>query len=384
MNNAPVRVHFDMQFIGIHCGMGTYETELALRLMKYDDLNITASYFLPSGENRHTGQFNFPVKRVKIPTPLVYNALPVSKRRIIHAIEKPIFWMMRPFLSYNSMVRNTGDNVYVFFENRIPVVPVKGKIIAVIHDVRSLRLDEKNKYREIITRVNTEDIIRKADLIITVSEFTKKELIDIFRVDRARIEVVYNGVDVSAFSGEYDVSKYGLPEKYILYFGSCDKHKNVESLVKSYALLPSDLRQEYPLVITNPSDSVKACAESCGVSGQVQYLYRVPDVDKVGIYRGASLFVWPSLYEGFGIPILEAQASGVPVVSSNAGVMPEVTGDSAVLADPKDTESIASAIQRVLTDEALHSDLVMKGFENIKRFSWDESAQKLHDIITSL
>ncbi|MBQ7216441.1 MAG: glycosyltransferase family 4 protein, partial [Synergistaceae bacterium] len=364
MNNSPVRVHFDMQSVGVHCGMAVYETELALRLMKYDDLNISASYFLPSGEDRYTEQFSFPVKRVKIPTPLVYNALPVGKRKLLHAAEKPIFWILRPFLSYDFLVKDTGNDVYVFFENRVPIVPVKGKIIAVVHDVRSLRFEEVNKHREIITLVNTEDIIRKADLIITVSEFTKKELTDIFRADSARIEVVYNGVDGSAFAGDYDVSKYSLPEKYILYFGSCDTHKNVGALVKSYALLPAELRQEYQLVITNPTDSVKACAEACGISGQVQYLYRVPDEDKAGIYRGASLFVWPSLYEGFGIPILEAQASGVPVVCSDAGVMPEVTGDSAMLFDPKDTEGIASAIQRVLTDEGLRRDLVQRGFEN--------------------
>lgn len=373
-----------MQCVGIHCGMATYETELALRLMKYDDLNITASYFLPAGEDRHTEQFSFPVKRVKIPTPLVYHALPVSKRKLLHAIEKPIFWMMRPFLSYNSLVENTGDNVYVFFENRIPVLPVKGKIIAVIHDVRSLRFNEDNKHREHITRISTEGIIKRADVIITVSEFTKKELTEIFHADPDRIKVVYNGVTPAAFSGDYDVSRYGLPEKYILYFGSCDKHKNVESLVKSYTLLPAEFRAEYTLVITNPSDSVKACADSCGVSGQVQYLYRVPDEDKAGIYRGASLFVWPSLFEGFGIPILEAQASGVPVVCSNATVMPEVAGDSTLLVNPKDTQAIASAIRSVLTDENLRRDLVMKGRENIKRFSWDKSAQKLHDIIVSI
>ncbi len=98
----------------------------------------------------------------------------------------------------------------------------------------------------------------------------------------------------------------------------------------------------------------------------------------------ASVFVWPSLFEGFGLPILEAQASGVPVVSSNATSMPEVAGDSAILVDPKDTKAIASAVERVLTDDELHKNLVMKGFENIKRFSWDESAKKLHDIILSL
>ena len=180
------------------------------------------------------------------------------------------------------------------------------------------------------------------------------------------------------------MSKYDLPERYILYFGSCGGHKNVPALVKAYSILPAELKDNYKLVITNPSSEVKNLVNTSGLSRQVQYLNSVPDSDKPSVYRRASLFVWPSLYEGFGIPILEAQASGVPVVSSNATVMPEVAVDSAVLVDPKDTEAIASAIERVLTNEGVNKELIAKGYENIKRFSWDESAKKLHDIIIQL
>ncbi|MBR0257507.1 MAG: glycosyltransferase family 4 protein [Synergistaceae bacterium] len=386
---GKIRVHLDMQCVDLPCGMGRNETEIALRLMKYDDLDITASYFLPIGDDRNVRQFDFPVRRVKIPTPLVYHALPVKKRRIIHAIEKPLFWLARHFVSYDSLVGDTGNNVYVFFENRIPVVPVKGKIIAVINDLIPLVFaGSANRGREVNTRINTEEIIRRADRIISISEYTKKTITDLFSTGDKNIDVIHVGVDPNAFSGSYDASnlrkEYALPEKYILYFGSCQKNKNVESLVKAYALLPERLRAEYRLLITNPSDSVKECIDQSGIAGNVHFLHNVPEKDKPAIYREASLFVWPSFYEGFGMPVTEAQAAGIPVVCSNATSMPEAAGDGAVFFDPENVGEIKAAIERCLEDENLRRELVAKGYENVKRFSWDESARKFHDIITSL
>lgn len=386
---GKIRVHLDMQCVDVPCGMGRNETEIALRLMKYDDLDITASYFLPIGDDRNTSQFDFPVKRVKIPTPLVYHALPTGNRKIIHAIEKPLFWLARHFVSYDSLVGDTGNNVYVFFENRIPVVPVKGKIIAVIHDLIPLIFEESaNKGRKVNTRINTEEIIRRADKIITVSNFTRKNLVDTFGINADSIEVAHNGVDTVVFSGAYDSirlrKEYALPEKYILYFGSCMKNKNVESLVKAYALMPEDLRGKYKLVITNPSATVKECITHAGIAEYVHFLHNVPEKDKPGIYREASLFVWPSFYEGFGMPVTEAQAAGIPVACSNATSMPEAAGDGAVFFEPGNVDEIVAAMVRILTSESLCRELVAKGYENVKRFSWDESAKKFHDIITSL
>ena len=225
-----------------------------------------------------------------------------------------------------------------------------------------------------------------------MSEYSRKGIAECFNVDGSQIEVVYNAVNAEEFSRDKSSSeyfrglrkKYGLPEKYILHFGNCLPHKNVEGMIRAYAMLPENLRAEYGLVIPNPNGSVRKCAGENGVSGNVIYTDKIPDEDKPGIYQLASLFAWPSYIEGFGIPILEAQASGVPVVSSNTASMPEVAGNAAVYFDPYDTAGMSEAMRRCLTDEILRGELVAKGYENIKRFSWDKSAEKFHDIITSL
>ena len=372
-----------MQSVGIPCGMGIYQTELALRLMKYDDLDITASYFLPVGEDRNVECFDFPVKRVKFPTPFLYHTALGKSRRLLHAIERPLFRMLRPFVTYESLVGDTGKNIYIFFDNRVPLVRVSGRIIAVIYDIIPMKCGSPDSGEAV--KKNTEEVVRKASKIITISEHSKKDIEESFHVSPEQIEVLYCGINPSDFAEDRDISRYNLPEKYILYFGSCNAHKNVPALVKAYSILPAEFMDTYKLVITNPSNEIKDLVNAQGISEHVHYLDEVPDEDKPGIFRGASLFVWPSLYEGFGLlPILEAQASGVPVVCSNAASMPEVAGDSAILFDPHDTEAIASAIERVLTNEDLRDELAVKGCENIKRFSWDKSAQKLHDIIINL
>ena len=179
-------------------------------------------------------------------------------------------------------------------------------------------------------------------------------------------------------------AEYGLPEKYILYVGSCFGHKNIPSLIKAYSLLPDDLKDTYKLAITNANDDVKNSAIENHVSGNMIYLKRFPDRDKAKIYQGASLFAFPSLHEGFGIPLIEAMAAGVPVVSSSASVMPEVVGDAALLFEPRDVHGMSRAMERVLTDENLRCELIAKGYENVKRFSWEKSAEKLHDVIINL
>ena len=133
-----------------------------------------------------------------------------------------------------------------------------------------------------------------------------------------------------------------------------------------------------------PNDEVRQLAVELGITDRVIFADNVPEKDKPGIYQLASLMAWPSYIEGFGIPILEAQASGVPVVSSNTSSMPEVGGDSVIYFDPNDTDEMSKAMSKCLTDETLRSELIAKGYENINRFSWDKSAEKFYGIITSL
>lgn len=385
----PVKVHLNLQSVDIPCGMSRYETEITRRLKNYDDIELEPSYVSMFFKN--TDALDFPVKRIKIPSPLVFRG--TGRRAMLF---KP-FNIFKPFYSYNFLSGGSSDDVYVFFENKIPDIRLKGKIVVVVHDIIPLRVnsnpsrksnDHLGKRTRYVTERNTRDILKKASQIIVDSEFTRKDLADYFDIDPSGIEVIYCGINSDIYSRKYDLlnvrEKYNLPEKYILYFGACAAHKNVETLIRAYSKLPESLRREYKLVITNPVEDITDCANDCKVSDYVHYIRAVPESDKPAIYQMASLFVWPSFYEGFGLPVLEAMSSGVPVVCSNVTSMPEVAGDAAVLVDPLDDSGMAHEIERVLCDENLRKELIAKGYENIKRFSWDDSAKKFHDIITGL
>ena len=392
--DSPLCVHVNSQAFGIHCGIAVYSEEITSRLSQYPDMKIDALYVSVSESERHS---RIPLRRVNFPEHLAFNercqmnidAVRTFASKIIHRLSGSSE-------SYNDLVDGSSDDVYLFFDNRIPRIKINGKIAVVIHDIKPLRIMGRNVItnciNKYIVRHNTAAALAQASAIITVSEYSRQDIAEYFGISPDKIHVVYNAVDIPFFSRERTSpekfmhlrSEYGLPEKYILYFGGCVKSKNVARLIEAYAALPETLRREYKLVITNPMKYVKKCAQRCGVSGSVIYLHSVPEDDKPALYQMAALFVWPSLLEGFGLPVVEAQASGVPVVCSNASSMPEVAGDAAVLFDPYDVKSIASAVERVLTDEGLRDELVAKGYENIERFSWEESARKLHDIIISM
>ncbi|MBQ7594925.1 MAG: glycosyltransferase family 4 protein, partial [Synergistaceae bacterium] len=380
-------VHFAFTFLNTHAGMGTYETELAERLIKYEDLNISSLYFSLLSKGH---QFvNFPVKHVRLPKGFVFDRFNDKFSRGIFRVFRNIF---RKCVSYNILSKSfSDDDVYVFFENDLPRMRLKGKILAVIHDIIPLRVKEYSSMYELCLK-NSNDILSRASRIITVSEFSRKDIADFFGIDKNRIDVVYNGVDVEEFSClntsktvmEQLRIKYLLPEKYILYFGGSDPRKNVEAVINAYSILPDELQKIYKLVITNPSQKVMDLALEKGITSNVHFIRNIPSEDKPGIYQMAACFLWLSFYEGFGLPLVEAQASGVPVVCSNVTSMPEVVGDSALLVSPYDIRAISSKIEEILIDKELRENLIAKGYENIKRFSWDESAKKLHDIIINL
>ena len=333
-------------------------------------------------------RLSFPVRQIIFPQSLAFN---YGFR--LRTLAVPILKFLRPVFNCNAMMKGDSEGVYVFFENKIPEIKLEGKIIAVIHDIIPLRMSnlETFKGRMLFKSVmhNMEKVLSNATKIITVSEFSKSDILDYFGLkDDGRIEVVRCGADVSDFSRTYNFDtlrkEYGLPKKYMLYFGQCGTRKNLCSLIKAYSLLPKSLREEYKVVIANPKPHVKKCAEECGVSDNMHYIYRVPDKDRPGIYQAASLIVLPSFYEGFGLQIVEGMAAGVPVLCSNVTSMPEVAGNAAILIDPHNIQDISQGIERGLTDETLRAELIRKGYENIKRFSWDKSAEKFHSIITSL
>lgn len=235
--------------------------------------------------------------------------------------------------------------------------------------------------------------LERADAIMAISEATKQDFVELMGADPARVHVVYPGI--AACVGPPDDregaarlrARYGVQRPYILYVGSLGPHKNVEALVRVFRRLRQSRRIDHQLVLcgaTRWGRAVVAAASDLTAAGSCVMLDFIPPDDVPRFYRHAEVFVFPSLYEGFGLPVLEAMACGAPVVSSNAGALPEVVGDAGLLVSPTDEEAIGDALHRVLTDPALREHLRAKGYRRAARFDWRESARRALKLFTDV
>lgn len=259
--------------------------------------------------------------------------------------------------------------------------------IITIHDLAFLAMPEtfplgKRFYKSLAVRQS----IRKADKIIVVSHATKEECIRVLNVPKEKIKVIYNGID-SNFKkiNSPDIidnarRKFGLFRKFILFVGTLEPRKNIIRLIRAFHQMRTSVHVEHELVIAGKKgwlySGIFDEVDRLGLKDSVHFLSYVTPKDLVNLYSTADMFVYPSLYEGFGFPPLEAMACELPVVASNISSMPEVLGDAAVLVNPYNVNSIAEGIFKVLTDDALRLSLIEKGLERVKIFSWDKSAKE--------
>ena len=222
-------------------------------------------------------------------------------------------------------------------------------------------------------------IAKNGKKIITVSNFSKKEIISLLGIDEKKIEVIYNGISCN-FNYNPTIHK----KNYILAVSSLDPRKNFKNLILSFEKINL---KNYRLVIVGSENKVFSNAEIKNLMKKIQnveFTGYVSDNKLVKLYQEAKIFVYPSLYEGFGIPPLEAMASGTPVISSNVASLPEVCGDAVYYVNPYDVNDIAKGIETVLKDEKLQKELVQRGLERVKLFNWEKSANKLIKIIEGL
>jgi glycosyltransferase involved in cell wall biosynthesis len=225
--------------------------------------------------------------------------------------------------------------------------------------------------------------IGKADRIIVISDFIKKSAIE-FGLPEEILRTIHLGVDGETFRlkdsnqlGETK-KKFNLPDNFILFVGSIEPRKNLLRLVQAYLSLEKTIRNEFKLVLVGfkgweNREIMELLSEA---KEDILYAGYVPEQELADIYNLATLFVYPSLYEGFGLPALEAMACGCPVVTSNVASIPEVCGDAAMLVDPLDEESIADGLRRLVGDETLRQELRLKGLDRVKLFSWERSAKE--------
>jgi len=263
----------------------------------------------------------------------------------------------------------------------------KKKLVSTIYDATVFTHPECHSRANVIRcRKGIEESIRNARAIIAISEHTKKDLIERLNAPDGMITVTHLAAgpeyheikDPSAL--EAVRKKYSLPHKYILFVGSLEPRKNVKTLLKGYASLSETVKREFSLVIAGAkgwlNSDIPGIVKELGIEKTTVFPGFIDKEDMSAVYSAASVFVFPSLYEGFGLPILEAFACGVPVITSNTSSMPEVAGDAAVLVDPLDAAALGAAMERILTDEAAQMDLRARGLERAALFSWERCARE--------
>jgi glycosyltransferase involved in cell wall biosynthesis len=242
----------------------------------------------------------------------------------------------------------------------------------------------------------TRRALRKAARVIAVSQFTKNEIEKLLAVPDARIEVVYNAIDerflrghATAADRELIAQRYQVNHPFILYAGAIRPHKNVVRIIEAFSALKSELQkeQQFPdlklIIIGDDLSShprLRRTVVRSGVQNDVRFLGFVPiEVLRI-FYDVAKIFVFPSLYEGFGLPPLEAMAHGTPVVASNTSSLPEVVGNAALLVNPENVFEIRRGLQRALLDPALRERMKQRGYEQAQRFSWTSSVSRILEI----
>jgi len=250
-----------------------------------------------------------------------------------------------------------------------------GKIIVTIHDLAFLENPSwfsKSFYW--FYKLLIPKLAKKAKRIFTVSQFSKQEIINKLHISPLKVDVIYNGVNES-----FSIPKGNCKDNFVMYVGSLDPRKNMIRLLTAAKQLPSELK------VVVVGGSAKSFAESTSnelLTGNVEFTGYVDDEVLHDLYSKAKAFVYPSLYEGFGIPPLEAQAMGVPILISNIPVFKEVFGDSALYCDPNSVESIGGGLKRIIgLSDSQREGLLEKGYENLEKYSWDQSALILYETL---
>jgi glycosyltransferase involved in cell wall biosynthesis len=272
------------------------------------------------------------------------------------------------------------------------VVPLvaRGPQVVTVHDVNYLgHKGWRTGIGRNAFRFFAERTVKRADRIIAVSEFSRQEIVKHMDVRADKVVVVHSaGRDAvkrnGALSAESDLVR-AMTRPYIMAFSALSAHKNIGRLIEAFGRISHSVTHDLVLVGHMPVKSaMRAELEAAGGDERIHFTGYIPDADVAALMQNASLFAFPSLYEGFGLPLLDAQNAGVPVVCSSAGSLPEISGDAALLFDPLSVDDMAAALRKGLLDADLRSRLVTKGLENAHSFSWDKTARETLDIYSNV
>lgn len=260
--------------------------------------------------------------------------------------------------------------------------------VSTIHDLSQLHVPAKyDAFRMFYIMRILPMMMRRLTKVLSISESTRRDLESFARVDPKRIEVIYNGADLDRFSpidkeqAKKNVSAASvIPHDYVLYVSRLEHPgKNHVRLIEAFAKVKSRTKLPHKLVLVgsrwNGAEAIDEAVEKFAMQEDVIFPGFLPNEVLPDLFSGADLFAFPSLFEGFGIPPLEAMMAGTAVVASNAASIPEVVGDAGILFDPENVDDMADALEKALSNDALRADMIQKGLDQAQRFSWDDAAQ---------
>lgn len=369
MDGEVKRVALELQpCCGSRSGIGVYTYELAKRLRDGDGMAFHGNLFNFLGRNDN----RIALEGIDMPI--------IQRHLFPYGVYRRI-WNWAP-ISYGMFFPERTD-LTVFFNYVVPP-RIKGRVITTVCDMTYLRCPETMDRRNLKRiREGIDYSVRRSSRVVTISEFSKREIVKLLGVPEEKIRVVPSAPNISEDMAEIEdvKAKFHIEGPYILYVGNLEPRKNLVRLLEAFARIKTRAGIPHRLVLAggrgwNNEDFDRALAAN-PCRGEVILTGYVTTAEKNALYQGADAFVFPSLYEGFGIPPLEAMHWGCPVVAANAASLPEVVGDAAALVDPLDPAAIADGLLRVLEDREYANRLREVGRRQAKKYTWDESARRL-------
>jgi glycosyltransferase involved in cell wall biosynthesis len=320
----------------------------------------------------------------------VYYTHPVAARRVpsSEAFHLKRIWPATPFwrVPFSFPLEFRREKLDVFHAQHIIPPFCKCKAVSTIPDIAHEHFPEFfSKFETLRSKVLIRRSARRADHIITVSEYSKNDIARTYDIDPRKITVTYEGAGDGYFPRDKEhcreqiAAKYGVTAPFLLYVGRLQERKNLRRLVSAYARLRKGGADE-TLVLVGKRDwmfaNIYAHVESLGLATSVTFTGYIPSEDLPAFYNGAEAFVYPSIFEGFGLPVIEAMACGLPVLTSFGSSLEEVAGDAAVLVDPMSEESIARGLGKLLSDSSLRARLGQAGLARSACFSFRKAAEQ--------
>lgn len=365
-----MKIGFDARFYAEAGGIGRYIRELIAELEKQDSINEYLIFINKKGDKE-------------------YQPTNPNFKKVVADIP---WYGLREQFCFKAIIKKQKIDLMHFPHWNIPFL-FNDPFVVTIHDLILLHFPSRRAstlglltywIKNLAYKMVLRHAVYKSKKILSPSKFVKEDILEKFKIEPQKIIVSHEGHGYSVGQARFqnkqmiNLQKYSLNKPYLLYVGAAFPHKNLEGLIKAFQIFQNKYSKKYQLVLTGKRNYFyNQLLSKVAIKrlNDIIFTDYLPDNELSTLYQGASAYIFPSFYEGFGLPPLEAMAQGVPVIASKTSCLPEILGKAALYFDPTNPEDMAESINRILNDDSLRQELKKRGFEQIKRFSWAKCAQ---------